>query len=318
MLWYWNKFSLLTLSVFILITSPFLSPAYGELIHTFDDPTITTEDHFGHSVAIDGNYVLVGSPLDDTRSFRDGQAHLFDATTGALLLTFVDPTLGILGSGTTSSDETGFSVAIDGDLVLLGAPRDSSKPRPGCTVGCTEVGQAYLYNKTTCDDDTSNGGTAGDKVCEAALHIFDDPTPTTRDFFGFTVSISGNLALVGAHLDDTIAFRDIGQAHLFDATTGALLLTFNDPVHVSGSQDNFAFAVAIDGNNVIISDQLESFGSPFFTVGQAHLFDVTTCDADTSNGGAAGDKHCEAALHILNDPTPTERRDRFTLEILLL
>jgi len=93
MLWYWNKFSLLTLSVFILITSSVFSPAYGELIHTFDDPTVTTSDKFGVSVSIDGNNVLVGAHFDDTNGNAVGQAHLFDATTGALLRTFDDPTL---------------------------------------------------------------------------------------------------------------------------------------------------------------------------------------------------------------------------------
>ena len=33
----------------------------GNLLQTFDDPTPTTEDLFGWSVALDGNNVLIGA-----------------------------------------------------------------------------------------------------------------------------------------------------------------------------------------------------------------------------------------------------------------
>ena len=63
------------------------------LSQTFDDPTVTTADLFGGSVAIDGNKVLVGAHGDDTNGTDVGQAFLFNATTGALLQTFNDPTV---------------------------------------------------------------------------------------------------------------------------------------------------------------------------------------------------------------------------------
>jgi hypothetical protein len=103
----------------------------GELLQTFDDPTPTGEDQFGTSVALDGNYVLVGARGDDTNGSNIGQAHLFDAITGSLLWTFNDPTI-------TSTDEFGYSVALNGGRVLVGAYRDDTQG--------FEVGQAYLYS----------------------------------------------------------------------------------------------------------------------------------------------------------------------------
>jgi hypothetical protein len=38
----------------------------GNLLWTFDDPTPTTRDSFGRSVALAGNNVLVGAMQDDT------------------------------------------------------------------------------------------------------------------------------------------------------------------------------------------------------------------------------------------------------------
>ncbi len=60
----------------------------GDLLRTFDDPTVTTSDNFGISVAIDGDNVVIGAHGDNTRGNNVGQAHLFNATSGVLLHTF--------------------------------------------------------------------------------------------------------------------------------------------------------------------------------------------------------------------------------------
>ncbi len=184
MLWYRNKFSIFTIFLLILITSFVFSPAYGTLLQTFDDPTPTLTDQFGVSVSISGNNVLVGAFADDTNGENVGQAHLFDATTGAFLRTFVDPT-------PTTEDDFGFSVSISGNNVLVGAIGDDTNGE--------DIGQAHLFDATT----------------GALLKTFDDPTVTTEDQFGFWVAIDGNSVLVGARFDDTNGV-DVGQAHLFE------------------------------------------------------------------------------------------------------
>jgi len=131
-----------------------------------------TSDQFGYSVAVDGNNVLIGEVFDDTFGQDVGQVHLFDATTGALLQTFDDPTI-------TTKDEFGFTVAIDGTNVLIGAPEDDTNGN--------RAGQVYLFDATT--------GTL--------LQTFNDPTITTEDLFGSSVAIDGNNVLIGAAADDT-------------------------------------------------------------------------------------------------------------------
>ena len=293
MLLYGNKFSIFTISLLILITSFVFSPAYGILLQTFDDPSGIFGNEFGFSVAIDGNNVLVGAPSDDIDELNQGRVTLFDATTGDILKIFFDPadtpgdafgfSVAIDGNNVVASaigddtdaenlgrvflfdattgallqtfsdptpvtfDQFGFSVAIDGNLVLVGAHFDDTNGQ--------DVGQAHLFVATT--------GTL--------LQTFDDPTPTTEDQFGTSVSISGNNVLVGAPGDDTNG-QDVGQAHLFDATTGLLLQTFDDPTVTT--EDQFGVSVSISGNNVLVGAPGDDTNGQ--DVGQAHLFDATT------------------------------------------
>jgi len=287
------------------------------LSRTFDDPTVTSADRFGRSVALDGNNVLIGARGDDTNGTDVGQAYLFDATTGALFQTFDDPT-------PTTSDQFGRSVAIFGNNVLIGASADDTNG--------TDVGQAHLFNATT----------------GALLQTFDDPTPTSLGDFGFSVAISGNNVLIGARGDNTNG-AIVGQAYLFDATTGALLRTFDDPTVTGG--DEFSFSVALDGNNVLIGAEGDDTNG--LNVGQAHLFDATTgallqtfddptvtsqdgfgnsvaisgnnvligAIGDDTNGTDTGQAHLfdattGALLRTFNDPTVTGR-DLFGFSVAL-
>ena len=158
-------------------------------------------------------------------------------------------------------DNFGISVSISGNNVLVGAQGDDT--------GANSAGSAYLFDVINCDDDTSNGGTSGDGICEAATRTFNNPTPLPGDFFGNSVSISGNNVLVGAIGDNTGA-NNAGSAYLFDATTGDSK-TFNNPTPGPGDSGN---SVSISGNNVLvgaIGDDTVARGA-----GSAYLFDATT------------------------------------------
>ena len=197
------------------------------------------------SVALDDNHVLVGAPNDDTFGSGVGQAHLFDALTGNLLQTFDDPTV-------TSRDQFGWSVAIDGNHVLIAADRDDTRG--------VDVGQAHLFDATT----------------GRVLKTFDDPTITGGDLFGRSVAIAGNHVLIGAANDSTNGNR-VGQAHLFDATTGNLLQSFDDPT-VTGS-DRFGRSVAISGNHILVGAPTDN--TIGLRVGQAHLFEFIVPEPTT-------------------------------------
>ncbi|MDH3713938.1 MAG: hypothetical protein OET44_08845 [Gammaproteobacteria bacterium] len=229
------------------------------LKRSFDDPTPTGGDEFGSfgAVALDDNYVLIGARFDDTQGFSVGQAYLFEVATGDLVRTFNDPT-------PSRQDYFGNSVALDGNHVLIGANRDDTQG--------IDVGQAYLFDATTGD----------------LLQVFNDPTPTEGDWFGRSVAIDDSRVLIGARHDDTRGL-DVGQAYLFDAATGNLLRTLDDPTPTR--QDFFGHWVALDGNHVLIG----ALGDD-----SAYLFDAATGNL----------------LQTFGDPTPTSR-DRFAIAVAI-
>ncbi len=167
---------------------------YGTPI-TINNPSPAAQDYFGVSVSIDGDKFIVGAFFDDTGATDAGSAYLYDATTGALLHTFNNPT-------PASGDAFGTSVSVLGEKVLIGAYREN--------IGATVAGAAYLFDATT----------------GALLQTLSSPTPENYDNFGNLLSISDDNILISAIGDDTGA-TDAGSAYLFDARTGALLHTFN-------------------------------------------------------------------------------------------
>src|SRR3990170_328577 len=68
------------------------------------------------------------------------------------------------------------------------------------------------------------------------------PAPRIGESFGISVSISNNNVLIG--------IRNTSYASLFDATTGALLQTFNSPT--GGEHDHFGWSVSISSDKILI------------------------------------------------------------------
>ena len=194
------------------------------------------DDRFGFSVAISGATAIVGAVLDDDNGDWSGSAYLFDITTGRQIAKLL-PNDGVAG------DFFGNSVAISGATAIVGASGDDDNG--------SLSGSAYLFETTT-----------GRQIAKL---LPDDGA--AGDFFGFSVAISGTIAIVGAFLDD-----DMGSAYLFDTTTGRQLFKL---LPKDGAMfDGFGRSVAISGATAIV-------GAPYdddngFLSGSAYLFDITT------------------------------------------
>ena len=232
------------------------SYAQGELLHTLDNPNpygTSVNDYFGTSVAIDGNYAIVGARLeDDAGGTSSGKAYIFDVTTGLLLYTLDNPT----PYGTSQSDNFGGSVAISGDYAIVGA-RTEDEP------GGIGSGKAYIYNVTTGN----------------LVHTLDNPNAygtSADDYFGESVAISGNYAIVGAGFEDDAGGTRSGKAYIFDVTTGNLIHTLDNPNPYGTSVDDlFAQSVAISGNYAIVGARWEDDAGGSAS-GKAYIFNVTT------------------------------------------
>jgi len=279
---------------------------------SFENPTPVSGDHFGQSVSINGANVLIGSD-DDTGAIDAGAAYLFDITTcdddttngvagddvcETATLTLLNPT-------PVASDNFGDSVSVWGNGLVIGTN--------GYDSGVNNSGAVYYFDLTTCDADISNGGVDADGICEAATLSLLNPTPDLEDRFGNRVLITGTKIIVGASNDDFGATNS-GVAYLFDIascdadtsnggsagddTCEAATLTFLNPT--PATSDSFGTSIAMDGNNVLVGAWGDSI--VFADEGAAYLFDITTCDDDTSNGGSPSDNTCEAELNIFQVP----------------
>ncbi|MCY7359371.1 MAG: FG-GAP repeat protein, partial [Rudanella sp.] len=231
-------------------------------------------DNFGNSVAISGNYALVGAYLDDVNADNDqGSAYIFvrsgSSWTQQAKLTASD------GAG---GDNFGSSVAISGDYALVGAYGDA--------VGAnTTQGSAYVFVRSGSSWTQQDKLTASDGAW--------------GDFFGESVAISGNYALVGASRDDVGAGADRGSAYVFvrsgSSWTQQAKLTASDGV----SGDRLGISVALSGDHALVGAYEDDIGANN-DQGSAYLFKRTgtswslvravtdNSPANTNNGQGVG------------------------------
>lgn len=213
----------------------------GALLQTFNNPTPAIRDQFGYSVAGLGTNVLIGAPYKAVAGLTNaGSAYIFNGTTGTLLQTLNKP-------NPSAGDWFGWSVAGVGTNALVGAIGDST--------GAINAGSAYLFNGAT----------------GALLQTFNNPNPGVGDYFGRSVAAVGSNVLIGSHSSDLTA-TNAGAAYLFNGTTGALLQNFANPNGVAGQGNEFGWAVAAVGQNVVITSHADSIAAP--TAGAAYLFDL--------------------------------------------
>lgn len=201
-------------------------------------------DYYGHSVAIDGNYAIVGASGKEVNGNSDqGSAYLFKRKT-------VNPSswteqAKLIASDGTANDKFGHSVAIAGDYAIVGANGDDSF-----------TGSAYIFKRD-------------DKVWtqQAKLTASDG---TDSDQYGYSVAISGDYAIVGAYADAVGGNSLQGSAYLFKRDgTGTwpqqATLTASD----GAAGDLFGHSVAIDGNHAIVGAVWDD-GS-----GSAYVYDIS-------------------------------------------
>jgi len=224
----------------------------GALLYTLNNPNVystSANDNFGYSVAIDGNYAIVGAYNEDDTGGTSGRAYIYNVTTGTLQFVLNNPN----AYSTSDFDQFGNSVAISGNYAIVGAYGEDD-------AGGASSGKVYIFNVTT----------------GALLYTLNNPnaySTSASDFFGQSVAISGNYAIVGAYFEDDTGGSGSGKAYIYNVTTGSLLFTLDNPNAAAG--DNFGYSVAIDGNYAIIGANLATVGGAASS-GMAHIYNVTT------------------------------------------
>lgn len=248
-------------------------------------------DYFGCSVAINGNYAVVGAENDNIGSnIKQGSAYIF----------FFNGTSWVQQAKLTAADGNdddnfGRSVSISGDYVVVGAENDD--------VGIdVNQGSAYVFfrsgtnwtqqEKIIATDGDANDffgnsvsisgiyiavGSKGDDVGananQGSVYFFvrsgvnwtqqDQriaPFGATGDQFGYSVSLSGDYAVVGAPYDDLAPLTNSGSINIY-LRSGVNWLhqqTHSGPI----TNANIGYKVSIDGN-IIAVGRSGFAGSPY-------------------------------------------------------
>jgi len=150
----------------------------------------SSERSFGNSISIDEDYVIIGAP-EENNDNGDG--------IGSVYVFNRDGTSWTQHAKLTASDGISFdyfgrSLSINGDRIIVGAPNDDDDFKG------RDSGSAYIFGR----DDA--GWTQRAKL--TALDAAYD------DFFGTSVAIDGDYAIVGAPNDDDNG-RDSGSVYVF-------------------------------------------------------------------------------------------------------
>ena len=259
------------------------------------------DDLFGWDVAIDGDTVVVGAYVEDPNNISDaGSAYIFTRSG-----TSWTQQAKLIASDYQASDEFGFSVAISGDTVVVGAPfEDPNNISDAGSVyifirsGTTWTQQAKLIaSDYQASDQFGRSVTiSGNTVAVAApfeapnnisaagsAYIFTRSGTTwtqqakiqasdaqASDVFGLSVAISGDTVVVGAAGEDPNNLSDAGSAYIF--TRSGTTWTQQAKINASDAQasDNFGISVTIDGDIVVVGAYAEDTGGS--NAGAAYIF----------------------------------------------
>ena len=214
---------------------------------------------FGLSVALSGDYALVGAPGVDEGGTNSGAAYLFLQSQGGL--DGWGQIKKLIASDAEADDVFGVSVAISGDYALVGAEGEDGAG--------SERGAAYLFYR-------NQGG--ADNWGEVKKLVASDTG--NEDMFGYSVAIDGDYLVVGADGEDG-AGTTRGAAYLFYRDQGSadnwgqlFKLTADD----AADNNRFGYRVDIKGDFVLV-------GSPYSVGagtnrGAAYLFGRNQGGAD--------------------------------------
>ncbi len=230
------------------------------------------EDEFGHSVAISGDYAIIGALKEDHDTvggtYHDdaGSAYIFKHNDGIW-----QEAQKVVASDRWSGDEFGQAVSISGDYAIVGAMREDHDTTGGD--GINSAGSAYIFKNNDGTWSEVNKVVASDRGYE--------------DFFGRSVGISGVHAIIGAPEDD---HNEIGTGYL-NNTGSAFIFRENCSTRSTDVQiacDSFTW---IDGNTYIASNNTATY----------ILTNIAGCDSIITLDLTINSDHTTDVQNVCND-----------------
>ena len=201
-------------------------------------------DRFGVSVAIDGDYAVVGAHQADVNGMDTGAAYVFRRGEQDWVPHGKLPPAGLVAASVSAGDQFGISVAISGDYVIVGAPGDDD--------GGSGSGAAYAYER--CDSTFA--------FCDQPWHEMGKLTAfdaVAGANFGRAVAVSGEYAVVGAYTDDAPGSDDVGGSNTNEGSAYVFKRSGDRWVEIdkltasdAAEYDQFGRSVAVSGDYIVV------------------------------------------------------------------
>ena len=210
------------------------SASTGSLLWVLSSPSGQANAFFGFSVAVSGGKIVVGAPGENLSAGpNQGAVYVFSATTGEELYAISDPLSGI--------NEFGYSVAIGGSTIAVGAPEQNFGAN-------ASAGEAFVFASAT----------------GALKTTVVTPNPLTGGDFGEAVADNGGTVVVGAPYETAFGVKYAGNIYTVNPSNGAVLDRYNSPNPTSDG--DFGAFVALGPAGVIAA------GEPNVGAGNAFLY----------------------------------------------
>ncbi len=186
-------------------------------------------DNFGKPVSLSGDTAIVGANHDDDNGSNSGSAYIFQRSGTSWV-----QQAKLTASDGVTDDRFGVSASLSGDTAIVGADADDDNG--------SNSGSVYIFQRS---------GTSW--VQQAKLTASDGGAD---DRFGISVSLSGNTAIVGAHVDDDKGSSS-GSAYIFQRSGTSWVqqtkLTASDGV----ADDRFGVSVSLFGDAAIVGADVD-------------------------------------------------------------
>jgi len=231
--------------------------------------TLGRYDKFGTSVAISGDTIVVGAPLEDGNAtgVNGDEANNSASSAGAAYVFVREPfsqtwsqEAYLKASNTGGGDQFGGSVSVSGNTIVVGAVGEDSNAtgvngsQPNNSSSAS--GAAYVFER-----DPTNQTWSQQAYLKAS-------NTAASDLFGKAVAVSGDVVVVGATGEDSNAtgingdgsnnsYSRSGAAYVFSRTGTVWSQDSYLKASNTGISDEFGISVAASGDTVVVGAMSE-------------------------------------------------------------
>lgn len=198
-------------------------------------------DEFGRAVAADGDVIVIGVSKSGDAGRFSGSVYVFRNNGGVW-----SEEQKLTASDAEQNDEFGFSVDVDGDVIVVGARRENTEG----------AGYVFRHNGSMWVEEQKL--TAGDGA--------------TDDEYGHSISVSGDTVAIGAIF---AGVSEEGQVYVYRESGGVWSLEQTLTASDAAADDRFGNSVAIDQDALLVGAQDDDdacVADPFCNSGSAYVF----------------------------------------------